>query len=34
MPSKAKNVLEAHFPRGRGQWSEGNGFDLAVKFRS
>jgi len=34
MAGKAKNVPEAQFPGGGGEWSEGHGFDVAVKFKS
>ena len=35
MAGKAKNMCQRRtFLGGRGQWSEGNGFDFAVKFRS
>ena len=35
MASKAKNMCQRRpFLGGRGQWSEGHCFDLAVKFRS
>ena len=36
MAGKAKNMCQRHtfLGGGGGQWSEGHGFDLAVKFRS
>ena len=35
MAGKAKNMCQRRtFLAGRGQWSEGHGFDLAVKFRT